>query len=85
MRVLSVLTIILLLADSGIVAARPVKHPKLEGMRYEKARALILSYGWKPFAAGCEWPEKSVCVRYPELGVCQMVSPGGLRDDILER
>jgi hypothetical protein len=66
----------LLLADSGLAAAPASKAPKLEGMAYDKARALILGYGWKPFPRGCGWPEESVCARYPELGVCQMVSPG---------
>lgn len=76
MRALKLLLPILLLAGSGMAAPRPGKHPKLEGMQYDKARAVILAYGWKPFKRGCQWPEQSVCARYPELGACQMVSPG---------
>lgn len=67
---------VLLLVNSGIALTLPFKAPKLEGMAYDKARAVILRYGWKPFPRGCGWPEKSVCTRYPELTACQGISPG---------
>lgn len=76
MRAFWILLPILAFADNGLAASPLANHRKLEGMQYDEARAIILAYGWKPFAGGCEWPQPSVCARYPELGACQMVSPG---------
>jgi hypothetical protein len=47
-------------------------------MPYDKARALILAHGWKPFPRGCGGPpvDGSTCRRFPELGYCQGTSPG---------
>lgn len=74
MRVLAPIFLVLLLADSAALA-RLQRQPKLEGMNYDKARAIILSYGWKPFAGQC-LGEEVTCKRYPELHYCQGVSPG---------
>jgi hypothetical protein len=64
-----------LLADCTMAAARA---PKLEGMKYEKARAVVLGYGWKPFPGPCGGApvDEATCKAYPELRYCQGVSPG---------
>ena len=56
----------------------PPKQVKLEGMDYDKARAVILGYGWKPFPGECAGPpiDKSICGFYPELGYCQGTGRG---------
>jgi hypothetical protein len=67
------------LEEATAAVARPVAKPaKLEGMHYDKARAVILGYGWKPFPGECGGPpvEKSTCARYPELGYCQGTGRG---------
>lgn len=76
MRAFCLLLPVLFLAESGVAASRPAKHSKLEGMSYNKARAMILAYGWKPLAHKCMQVEPSVCARYPEIEICQMISPG---------
>lgn len=67
--------IMTLLADSGMAAPRA---PKLEGMNYDKARTVVLGYGWRPFPGPCGGPpvDEATCKRYPELRYCQGVSPG---------
>jgi hypothetical protein len=66
----------LLLADGSAAVARSTKAPKLEGMGYDRARNLILRYGWKPFPGECSGVESVTSARYPELNNCQGVSPG---------
>jgi hypothetical protein len=75
MRPQAFLLMFLLLADSTATFARSHKSPKLEGLDYDKARAIILGYGWTPFAGQCQG-DATTCKRYPELHYCQGVSPG---------
>ena len=52
-------------------AARPAK---LEGMAYQTARKIILSYGWKPWFGHCE-ADPGTCAKYPEVDVCSASFP----------
>ena len=70
------LPLLLLLTSGSETLAGSRNPPKLEGMGYDKARNLIMRYGWKPFPGECTGVDKDTCARYPELGNCQGVSPG---------
>ena len=49
---------------------------KLEGMGYQNARQLILSYGWKPVSAKCQGVSGRSCVQFPEIQSCSGVDLG---------
>ena len=76
LRIKKLLPILLLLASTNETMARSAKASNLEGMDYDRARSLILSYGWTPFRGDCNGVDENTCARYPEVGNCQMVSPG---------
>lgn len=68
---------VLMVPSSPVMAGSATKPAKLEGMDYEKARAVILGYGWKPFPRGCGGlADEATCARYPELGYCQGTGRG---------
>ena len=64
-----------LVATAGAISpavaapASSSKPMKLEGMDYLRARAIILSFGWKPLVGHCE-ADESACQRYPEIEAC---------------
>ena len=63
-----------LLEASSATAARPSSPSvRLEGMDYEKARAIVQGFGWRPYSTKCGGPpvDDQTCARYPELGYCQ--------------
>ena len=49
---------------------------KLEGMGYQRARKVILGYGWKPVSANCYGINKKTCAQFPEIQSCSGVDPG---------
>jgi hypothetical protein len=57
--------------------ARP-KPVKLENLPYAKARAVILSYGWKPVKGACgeaAADDPATCAKFPEIDRCLSSSP----------
>ena len=71
------LPIVLLMTASPVIAGSATKTAKLEGMDYDKARTVVLGYGWKPFRRGCGGlANESTCARYPEVGYCQGTGRG---------
>ena len=52
-------------------AAAPRSRPaRLEGMGYDAARRIILSYGWVPAPGPCSSLTEHLCGRYPEIVAC---------------
>ena len=52
-------------------AAAPRSRPaRLEGMPYDAARRIILSYGWVPAPGPCSSLTERLCGRYPEIDTC---------------
>jgi len=77
MLIRQLLPIVLLVTSNPVIAGSATKPAKLEGMDYDKARTVILGYGWKPFPRGCGGlVDASTCARYPELGYCQGTGRG---------
>jgi hypothetical protein len=73
--------IMALCAIVGLLAFSPqalgaIQSVKLEGMAYQKARKIILSYGWRPLSGSPCRTDGDVCVRFPEIAVCSDVAPG---------
>lgn len=67
----------LLLAAAAAGPLAAAKPPRLEDMDYDKARAVILGFGWKPFPGACEGAASaSTCRRYPEVDYCQLTGRG---------
>lgn len=65
----------LVVAQACTAVPRPAHPPKLEGMAYPAARAVVLRNGWKPLSGDCEATGAS-CGTYPEIGACSSVAPG---------
>lgn len=65
-------------ADAQAVRSAPAKAAKLEGLTYQRARKVILGYGWRPFPPARRG--LSVGARtgadFPEIGECSGVDPG---------
>ena len=63
-----------LIACVGLPAAQaaPAKPIKLEGMEYNKARQIILGYGWKPLRGACTGggADTKICAPFPEIDDC---------------
>jgi hypothetical protein len=75
---LGALTFLALLGAPGF-SSQALGAPKaanLEGMGYQAARKIVLSYGWKPVAAGPCYTGKDTCARFPEIASCSGVAPG---------
>ena len=52
-------------------AAAPRSRPaRLEGMAYDAARRIILSYGWVPAPGPCYGLAERLCASFPELDTC---------------
>ena len=62
----------------AILLANPASSEplKLEGMGYQKAREVILSYGWRPDPSNCYGTGEKICPRFPEIQNCSGVDPG---------
>lgn len=73
MTLRKILFAILLMTSSAVVAGPTTKPAKLEGMKYDEARLVIMGFGWTPFPSECGGPpvDEGTCARYPELGYCQ--------------
>lgn len=65
-----------LLPDFAREAHGAAQAAKLEGMSYQKAREIILQYGWKPLSGPCQGASNSSCAHFPEIGSCSGVAPG---------
>lgn len=57
-------------------AKTPLSSPKLEGMGYQRARKIIVGYGWGPLTANCYGASKAACAQYPEIQACSGIAPG---------
>jgi len=70
------MTAVALLLNQPALSAR--KTVRLEGMKYPKARQVILGHGWKPFPGDCTGPDVDdrICRRYPEIDNCTGVGVG---------
>lgn len=75
-RIVSATLSFALLAAVSPVASRNSPSSKLEGMNYDKARGVIISYGWQPFHGECNGVSNDICRKYPEIETCQGVAPG---------
>ena len=55
------------IANAALPKSRPIR---LEGMNYDAARRIILSYGWAPAPGPCYGLAERLCGSYPELETC---------------
>jgi len=53
--------------------------PKLEDRKYNSARKVILSLGWKPAPGPCLPGADLGCADYPEMDFCSGLAPGNCR------
>lgn len=58
--------------------AKVTEPAKLEGMAYNRARDIILKFGWKPLPGGCGGGalNDEACRRFPEIGNCSGTGVG---------